>query len=95
MTIHQAKIILLEQALSQAVYTIDFLDNCLCNPNEYLCGYPDQTQTHLIEFKKLLPQSVPICTHSYTDKNCESCKHRLILDINKEEALEVLKNQRT
>lgn len=89
MTKDQARIVLLEQALAQAISTIEFLDGCLLSPN-YHYSYPEQTQDRLREFLALVPQSSNFCVHSGFVPNCSSCQKRISNWNKRDEALKVL-----
>lgn len=73
----ELRIMELEDALQQAVSTIQFLDGCLLNPTGYKYAYPEQTERRLKKFKELLPSSPGGCCHSYHDMECENCIYRL------------------
>lgn len=89
MTAEQAKIVLFEQALEQAIHTIEFLDGCLCHPNECKYAYPEHTQTNLSEFKKLVVMK-PLCAHSMDVPDCKSCQARNERWQQREEAIKTL-----
>ncbi len=88
MTKEEAKIILLEQALFQAILTIEFLDSCLLSPNFYY-SHPEQTQDLLKEFKKLVKKK-ELCIHSEFVPDCKSCNQRIEERNKREEALKIL-----
>ena len=75
----EEKIFLLEDALHQAQWTVEFLHNCLVNPDNgemkggYTYGYPEQTLEYLKEWSELAPPP-PLCHHSRIVPNCEACK---------------------
>lgn len=62
----------LEDALSQAVSTIEFLHGCLTSDG-YKYAYPEQTAKRLKDFRELLPATPGGCCHSYHDSSCENC----------------------
>lgn len=85
MTVQEARIVVLEDALRQAQNTVEFLHNCLVNPVDptkkglqgYSYGYPEHTVQELKEWKALCPRvqdSVRPCYHSMNKKDCPSCQ---------------------
>ena len=81
MTKEEARIIILEDALRQAQWTVEFLHGCLVYPDNgemkggYEYAYPEQTLDRLQEWRKLVPLP-KLCNHSYNEIGCESCKNR-------------------
>lgn len=88
----EARIVLLEQALRQAISTIEFLDACLLRPERYRYGYPDQTQDQLREFEKLVSVKEEFCVHSGFVPGCKSCNRRVEDWDKRDEALKVLED---
>lgn len=76
MTPEQAQIVILQDALEQAVNTIEFLEGCLKNPN-YKYVYPEQTQETLEKIKQYLPEKPQPCAHSKTRLDCPNCQDNL------------------
>lgn len=80
MTREEARILVLEYALSEACATIEFLHNCLTKPHAtdkhsgYVYRYPYQTVTQLGRLRPLLPPAPPTCVHSNSDPDCASCQ---------------------
>jgi hypothetical protein len=89
MTKDEARIVLLEQALFQAISTIEFLDGCLLYPKRYRYSYPKQTQDRLREFEKLVKPK-EFCVHSMTVPDCPGCQQRVLEFIKRDEALKTL-----
>jgi len=89
MTKEEARIVLLEQALSQAICTIRFLDGCLREPGMYKYGYPDQTERHLDEMLELVGEP-QLCFHSMDVLDCPSCQDRVKRFRDRDEAEKVL-----
>jgi hypothetical protein len=94
MTDEEAKLVLLEQALEQAISTIEFLNGCLLEPTQYNYAYPEQTQQKLTEFKKLIVIN-PRCIHSMYVSECESCQSRSKKWEQKEAAVNILNSNTT
>ena len=96
MTKEQAQIVLLEQALEQAIRTIEFIDGCLRYPESYRYDYPEHTQKHIVEFRKLVPTGPIGCFHASMDTpDCASCKSHRVKYLQKEKAIKVLDSQLT
>jgi hypothetical protein len=70
------RIFLLEDALVQAQYTLQFVHDCIMNPSRYDYMYPEQTIDFLEELSKLVPLP-PMCVHSKNYPGCESCADRM------------------
>src|SRR5665213_546206 len=75
MTPDEAKIILLEDELQQAINQIEFLHNCLTSPGHNKYEYPEMTLSDLERFKKWVPEDAcPACIHAHWEHdNCPSC----------------------
>ena len=76
-----ARIAVLEDALAQAYWTVEFLHDCLVHPtathNHPACSYeyPEQTINSLKEWAKLV--KIPkLCHHSYFASSCDACQER-------------------
>lgn len=84
LTLEQARIILLEQQLDQSAKTIEFMHGCLTSEH-YDYAYSDQTIKQLEAIRKLVPES-PVCFHSMSVKDCESCIERVQSQQNRHQA---------
>lgn len=71
----ELRVMELEDALYQAVSTIEFLHGCLTSDG-YKYAYPEQTARRLKDFRELLPATPGGCCHSYHDSSCENCVWR-------------------
>lgn len=75
----EEKIFVLKDALVQAQRTVEFLHNCLVNPDNgemkggYSYGYPEQTLRLMEDWAKLAPPN-PLCHHSIKKPGCEACE---------------------
>lgn len=82
MTKLEAEIVLLKDALVQAQYTVEFLHNCLVNPDNgefkggFYYAYPEQTLKYLEEWEEL---ALPLesCFHSINKVSCSACCERV------------------
>ncbi len=73
MTKEEAKIVILEDELVQAIHMIEFLDNCLLHPEGWKYAYPEQTERQLERLHTIV--HVPAgCYHSGHEENCSACK---------------------
>lgn len=74
----EARIVLLEQALDQAIHTIEFMHGCLTEEG-YVYAYPEQTEVKLAKFRKLVSIG-PMCVHSFDARKrgieCAGCEAR-------------------
>lgn len=76
MTVSQARIALLQDALDQAISTITFLHGCLTEPETFEYAYPEQTTSLIDQLRELVPDE-PFCPHSKTVAGCPGCAARL------------------
>jgi hypothetical protein len=87
MTEQEARIVVLEDALRQAQYTVEFLHNCLMCPTDntkkgfqgYSYGYPESTLKHLEEWAAICPTArheIELCFHSKYYEDCKCCQIR-------------------
>lgn len=70
----ELRMFLLEEQLERAYNSIQFLHDCLTQPNfEY--AYPDMTLSELDKIKDLIPNLIDRdwCVHSVIRKDCRSC----------------------
>ncbi|GJQ44091.1 MAG: hypothetical protein JETCAE03_35890 [Ignavibacteriaceae bacterium] len=67
------QIFILQQELQQAVWTVQFLHNCLTEPEHSKYSYPEQTVERVKKWIEILPPSY-LCHHSVRHHNCLSCK---------------------
>jgi hypothetical protein len=78
MTADQARIVFLEDALDQAVHTIEFLHGCLTE-DSFSYSYPEQTAREIAEFRQLVPART-LCVHSVDARqrgvDCPGCAAR-------------------
>lgn len=68
----KAREVLLEAALHEAQWTIQFLHNCLTNPR-YKYLHPEQTAKKLQAFRRLAPPP-PLCRHAGFERGCKCCE---------------------
>lgn len=80
MTQEQAKIVMLHNQLESSHRVIDFLYNCLQNPETYHYKYPKHILEHLKDIENTLKiTGLPInvsndnCCHSVFQADCLSC----------------------
>lgn len=66
------RIFLLEDAVHQAIHTIEFLHGCLTDPI-FQYAYPEQTLNHLEQLRELAPPP-ELCVHSFHKEGCASCE---------------------
>lgn len=71
MTPEQARIVILEDALIQAYFTISFLHAGLTN-EKFKYRHPEQTVGRLVAWSEIV--SIPVCCHSMPQEDCESCQ---------------------
>lgn len=72
MTVEEARIIVLEDALRQAQNTVNFLHGCLTDP-QFSYAYPEMTLSNLEHWSKLAPVP-PGCAHGRHHEDCEPCQ---------------------
>jgi hypothetical protein len=72
----EARMMDLEDALDQAVHTIEFMHGCLTDPEHYSYAYPEQTIARIRQFRELVPAR-PGCVHSVTNQDCPGCRARI------------------
>lgn len=65
----------LEDALHEAIWTVEFLHGCLTAPETYSYAYPDMTAQRLDEWQTLAP-TPPLCVHSKRVAGCPACEWR-------------------
>lgn len=75
MTVDQARIVLLEDALEQALSMVGFLHGCLTDP-VFSYAYPEQTTALIEELRALAPER-RVCVHSMTVAGCPGCTARV------------------
>lgn len=95
MTKDEARIVVLEDALRQAQYIIEFLHNCLVNPDngEMKGGYSyESTLKFLKELNELCPVGLS-CFDSSFDEDCPSCQFNYLNAVKLNKAHEVLVNK--
>lgn len=73
MTYHLAEIIILENALREAISTVNHLHDCLTNPEFAAYAYPEETARRLEEWGKLVGPNVN-CHHSSFVADCQACQ---------------------
>jgi hypothetical protein len=77
MTPIEARVVILENAVIQACNKVQFLHNCLTQPESCIYSYPEQTMERLADWKKLI-QMPKTCHHSYyaprRGEPCEACE---------------------
>lgn len=92
MTPIEARIVILENALIQAYNKVQFLHNCLTQPESCTYSYPEQTLERLADWKKLI-QIPKICYHSYyapgRGEPCEACEEAKVYHQRLDNAKEV------
>jgi hypothetical protein len=71
-TREEARIVLLEAVLDQAVHLIEFLHGCLTSDDIYEYAYPEQTLAKVASARELVPER-PVCVHGRRDPGCASC----------------------
>ena len=88
MTPQEARILILEDALSQAHHTVSFLHGCLTS-KDFNYGYPHQTLETLKEWENLIdiPEG---CMHSRFHKDCNLCQIQKVRQSNLREARKVM-----
>lgn len=69
MNYHRAEIIVLENALREAISTVKHLHDCLTNPEFATYAYPDETPKKLTEWVGLVGPIVN-CYHSAFVEDC-------------------------
>lgn len=73
--------ILLEDALVQAIYTVAFLHDCLMYPEYSSYKYPEQTGQYLDKWQRLVTIP-PSCGHSYyapgRGEECKGCEEHMV-----------------
>lgn len=72
MTVEQARLIILEDALRQAQNTVQFLHGCLTTPAVFQYAYPHMTEQHLAQWAALVPPHDG-CAHSRHHNDCAAC----------------------
>lgn len=65
----------LEDALHQAIWTVEFLHGCLTNPDLYRYDFPEQTEENLRVWRALTPPPA-LCAHSKYIPGCAACESR-------------------
>ena len=70
MTPDQARIVLLEQDLTQALHTIVFLRDCLKGNAKHM--YPEHTELLIEHLRRVVPKRDP-CGHSAFNQGCSGC----------------------
>jgi hypothetical protein len=76
MTIDEARIVVLEDALRQAQNTVEFLHGCLVAPGSYTYAHPGQTLALLEDWASLVPRG-EVCFHSGMEPDCPGCVERV------------------
>jgi len=84
----EAENILLKDLLFKCKYTISFLHSCLTD-TQYEYAYPEQTIKVLQTLQKNLGTR-KLCSHSFYDLKCDSCKERYKYDIKLNKAKKVM-----
>jgi hypothetical protein len=74
MTREEARIVLLERELDEAVHTIEFLHGCLTGEG-FTYAYPEHTAQTIERMRAFVPGR-PMCIHSVTTADCDSCVDR-------------------
>lgn len=67
-----ARIVLLEDALNQAVHTIEFMHGCLTD-DRFEYAYPQMTAERVAAIRALVPER-PGCVHGRHVEGCEACE---------------------
>ncbi len=73
MNYHRAEIIILENALREAISSVEFMHECLTNPDLASYTYPEQTTEKLSSWKKLVGP-LEYCHHSSFVADCQACQ---------------------
>ncbi len=91
MTHEEARIVVLEDALTQAHHTISHLHNCLVYRNRYSYVHPLQTLERLASMEKLIDPNKGMCFHSILHPGtCDKCDERLEMNRRLAEATALL-----
>jgi hypothetical protein len=90
MTEDEARTILLEDALDNAVQHIIFMHGCLTRPGQFSYAYPNMTQDLIAKIRKLTPEPNLYCHHSKFKDDCERCQNHREYMTRRHEAQQIL-----